>query len=449
MSDYKGNNPLVRMGMTAGLLNRQAWRPPVLRSMETLVSGIKRNSQPIIERISAFAAWHGQLSKRAEPMSFWPQLSIEQGYNPYNQTEPTTEKGNTSVSVKQPGTNFAAFPSKAGIKITQDIHSIETINRPTIKIAILYKTENQAPEERKINRQKSVPQYSQRRRSNLMTFVQAGDIQTHKPVNLAPETNSVSTLLKNMDDSSSSRNLGLGKDMKLPTFSYESISYHKLPVLTPEAESRDVFVSKLPVHRIEVRGGFPAQNPEDSTALRKVTQQDNSPQQLIGRYKYVDGTNALRTVNVEKSQRDSESEQMSQVQMPQVQMPQVQRSQVQRPKTSDDLPIGSPSGEKNSFDILFEQASRGTAIPEVEILIKKDRQEEKVRQISHFEETSHMIQDYNFKETESGFSTTASGSPVQNTNSNSTQVDIDMVTERVHKAIQGRDQLEKNRKGWY
>ena len=62
-------------GLPAGVYARQSWRPPALRAVESVLSGISRRNEPLDRRRASLTAWYEQLARRGQPFIGWQPLT--------------------------------------------------------------------------------------------------------------------------------------------------------------------------------------------------------------------------------------------------------------------------------------------------------------------------------------------------------------------------------------
>ena len=65
-------------GLPAGVYGRQSWRPPALRAVESVLSGISRRNEPLDRRRASLTAWYEQLARRGQPFIGWQPLTTEE-----------------------------------------------------------------------------------------------------------------------------------------------------------------------------------------------------------------------------------------------------------------------------------------------------------------------------------------------------------------------------------
>src|SRR5688572_11851016 len=76
MTDGLGPGSASQPALPAGVRERQAWRPPMLATLDTLLIGVQTRSESFLRNVSQLVAWHEQLSRRAEPWSVWHPLAF-------------------------------------------------------------------------------------------------------------------------------------------------------------------------------------------------------------------------------------------------------------------------------------------------------------------------------------------------------------------------------------
>jgi hypothetical protein len=74
VTEATGKHRGPRFGL-AGVYDRQAWRPPALRGVESVLSGISRRNEPLHRRRARLTAWYEQLARRGQPFVGWQPLT--------------------------------------------------------------------------------------------------------------------------------------------------------------------------------------------------------------------------------------------------------------------------------------------------------------------------------------------------------------------------------------
>jgi hypothetical protein len=62
-------------GLLAGVHSRQAWRPPALRGVESVLSGIASRNEPLDRHRARLTAWYEQFARRSQPFVGWQPLT--------------------------------------------------------------------------------------------------------------------------------------------------------------------------------------------------------------------------------------------------------------------------------------------------------------------------------------------------------------------------------------
>jgi len=63
------------VGLLAGVHSRQAWRPPALRGVESVLSGIASRNEPLDRHRARLTAWYEQFARRSQPFVGWQSLT--------------------------------------------------------------------------------------------------------------------------------------------------------------------------------------------------------------------------------------------------------------------------------------------------------------------------------------------------------------------------------------
>ncbi len=66
------------LGLPAGVHHRQAWRPPALRGVQSVLSGIASRNKPLNRHRARLTAWYEQFARRGQPFIGWQALTTRE-----------------------------------------------------------------------------------------------------------------------------------------------------------------------------------------------------------------------------------------------------------------------------------------------------------------------------------------------------------------------------------
>ncbi len=66
------------LGLPAGVHHRQTWRPPALRGVQSVLSGIASRNEPLNRHRARLTAWYEQFARRSQPFIGWQPLTTRE-----------------------------------------------------------------------------------------------------------------------------------------------------------------------------------------------------------------------------------------------------------------------------------------------------------------------------------------------------------------------------------
>ncbi len=137
-------------GLPSGVRKRQSWRPPAVRVLETLVSGLMRHAKPFVSNAAERLAWYEQFIQRVRPWQGWLPMSLEfptkeqTSEGPIQET-PAIHKVShrngsdaTNETSPPPVQRYAAPAAPTpGLTTAQQPRAKPAPSRPAIRLAIL------------------------------------------------------------------------------------------------------------------------------------------------------------------------------------------------------------------------------------------------------------------------------------------------------------------------
>lgn len=132
------SQPKGKVGeLPAALYERQSWRPPAVNAAESFLSGLTGRSEPFMNNAVRLSRWYEQFSRRVQPWSGWPPLSLEfrienlsQGKEGARGAKDYSSKLQPPLSQK-PSTQPAVSNSAIRLSILRTIYATKNTTHPS------------------------------------------------------------------------------------------------------------------------------------------------------------------------------------------------------------------------------------------------------------------------------------------------------------------------------